>query len=192
MTRELPIIDLEFGVTQLSGNQPLFVELLTSFKDQYQDSSKQIAQLLDEQNWQQGRIYMHTIKGVCANLGLQALNQVSREFEEALKCAAEASVGDMRALSFQYASCLHQTLMEIDALGEQQQVSAASTNQNKGGNPRDVLENMLNNHQFIDSDTLAVLLNELNVDGPLRAAIQDAVDALEYPKALALLAQRKM
>ena len=179
MTGNLPIIDLDFGIEQLSGNKQLFVELLCRFRDQYQGSYAHIMALKAERQDEEARIHAHTVKGVCANLGLLLLNNASRQLEQAFKQGSSAT-----SCLNHYDQALKATLEEIKRL-ETQQIDEHQGNDSA----LETLKTMLDNNQFIAPDTLTELLAELNLNDDTRKKLLKAIDDLEYPEALTLLQQ---
>ena len=85
MNNTTSVIDLAFGVSQLSGNRSLYVSLLQKFAAEYQDLPVRLDHALAENRWHDVRTLVHTIKGVAGNLGCNALHEEARTYENAIR-----------------------------------------------------------------------------------------------------------
>ena len=107
----MPFIDLSFGLSQLNGDPLLQVALLRKFANEYRTLEKRLEQKFQAAQYQELRKDVHTLKGVCSNLGCTQLYQQCQQMETALNEVnqrPEAFNGFLQAL--------RGTLQEIDQL----------------------------------------------------------------------------
>ncbi|TIH12069.1 response regulator [Marinifilum sp. JC120] len=82
-------INVRAGLSKVSGNRKLYKKLLGQFQSKYLDTPQEIrAQNQDGQNEEATRT-AHTVKGVAANLGFDALSKSAGEVERGLKSGAK-------------------------------------------------------------------------------------------------------
>lgn len=175
-----PLIDIEFGMTQLSGNRKVLVELLEEFSGRYASADQQLSSLVGEESMEPARSYVHTIKGVTANLGLKKLNQACQDLEQAIK-QNSALVENLAAFN----SALAETVKSIKDLATQSDIQSPLPTENS---PLTTLRQKLKNNEFIDKEPLDTLLDGIALNDQQRTKLSRAIDDLEYPTALALLA----
>lgn len=175
------IIDLDFGLSQLSGNRALLLKLLQKFADEYRQLPVQLDLAFSETRWDDARVLVHTLKGVAGNLGCKALFDEARAFENHLK--NQTSVPENVARFRQ----VHQlTLSTIDELNDQTVDSLQSSAPT--AQPQALLS-ALKQHEFIPQSQLDEWLNALNTNAAHREAIRDAIDELDYEQAIELIEQ---
>lgn len=83
--QSLPGIDVNEALERLQGNHTLFQDILIQFSDSYENASSQLEELIENQNWQNARALIHTIKGVAGNISANALRDASQQLENAIK-----------------------------------------------------------------------------------------------------------
>ena len=76
--------DTQFAINQFSGNKFLLVQILEKFIKEYQYFDTLITEQLQQEDLQSVKKQLHTLKGVSGNLGMKALHQASKNFEESL------------------------------------------------------------------------------------------------------------
>lgn len=81
----LPDLDLPSLLSRVGGNRPLGMELLRGFCAEYQGAETQIEQLVSRRSYEEGRNFLHGIKGTAANLGLLGVFHSAADYERALK-----------------------------------------------------------------------------------------------------------
>ena len=195
-------IDLEFGLSQLSGNKTLFLRLMQKFADEYQQASDKLQLMVDQQQWQESRLYAHTIKGVASNLGFTRLHLACKETEAELKvnAASPESLPELKA-------AMDQTLALLDELqanpslldnpgaepAAEQQVAHSegkmeniATDSSNVSAPEGFIR-ALEQSEFIAQDQLDSWLDATTSDKALQQTLRDAIDELDYDTALTLL-----
>ena len=180
MNQSPAIIDLEFGLSQLSGNRTLLVTLLQKFAAEYRTTPATLQQAAADSQWDKARLLVHTLKGVAGNLGLNALHHESRDYENHIKDHHSLPPNQQA-----FEQVLNQTIAEIDALDATDSAPVASPD--NSGAARTALLSALEGHEFIPQDQLDSWLSDLQMSEAEQNALQDAIDELDYDAAVALL-----
>jgi CheY-like chemotaxis protein/HPt (histidine-containing phosphotransfer) domain-containing protein/HAMP domain-containing protein len=107
---ELEGIDTAASLERLGGNAELYVTLLESFVEQQGASDKAISEALSTDDHALAERVAHTVKGVAANLGMEALFKVSGELEAAIRAEDKDAIGDCQD---RFALALESTLQTI-------------------------------------------------------------------------------
>jgi CheY-like chemotaxis protein/signal transduction histidine kinase len=89
---DLPGIDTTVALERLGGNADLYISLLQGFVQQQAASDKAISKALSADDHALAEREAHTVKGVAANLGMEALLAVSGELEAAIKAADKSAI----------------------------------------------------------------------------------------------------
>jgi len=79
------VLDLKFGLSQLSGNKTLLLTLLNKFSDEYRSLDDDLQAFMRNEQFDDAYSLIHTLKGVTGNLGLFALHQRSKYIESAVR-----------------------------------------------------------------------------------------------------------
>lgn len=69
---------------RLNDNLGLFNRMIIKFKETYTKSDEEIAMLIIQENYDDARIIVHSIKGVARNLGIFKLALVAEKLEKLL------------------------------------------------------------------------------------------------------------
>jgi len=188
--RPIMLIDYEFGLSQLSGNQALLIKLFSRLHDEYKDANNQLDHLLNEGELDAAKTLIHTLKGVAGNLGCVQLHQTSRDYDDALK-----SGGVPDDIKSSFADALSQTIAELAKVmatdkvppeDSQPEQSLPSSNTALSDNVKRMIS-ALNNNEFVTPDHLAACMSELSLDDREKAALEQAINTLDYQRALAIL-----
>lgn len=174
--REHRLIDLEFALNQLNGNQALLFQLFQRFIQEYQLAGDKITEFKATTKPQQHRDYIHTLKGVTGNLGMSALMNACKEYEITLKGLDSSGQSEQHFLH-----TLTDTINSINSL-----INHSNTEQ-PSNSSKQILIKHLENEDLIAAPLLNKLLLELQLpsqqSGHLRQLIQD----FKYREALALV-----
>lgn len=178
MNNTTPVIDLAFGVSQLSGNRNLYVSLLQKFAAEYQDLPVRLDHALAENRWHDVRTMVHTVKGVAGNLGCNALHEEARVYEDAIRDSHTVP-----ASHHSFIDTLSETLQAIDKLASE------SGNAGSGdmAQARQRFLDALNHHEFISDETLTQWMEALAMPADKQSAIREAIDELDYDIASAMV-----
>jgi two-component system, sensor histidine kinase and response regulator len=82
---DLPGFKLDEGLRRVGENKRLFVNLLKEFYDNYSDAPDKLRSMIDDNNTDELKAFLHQIKGVAGNLSAVDLLAVTRDFESAVK-----------------------------------------------------------------------------------------------------------
>ncbi|WP_018693003.1 Hpt domain-containing protein [Algicola sagamiensis] len=80
-----PIIDVDRGIQLAANSQSLYIQLLTTFVNQYEESATQLRAHFQNQSYQDALQVAHTMKGVASTLGITQLGETAKEMQNALK-----------------------------------------------------------------------------------------------------------
>lgn len=204
-------INLAFGLSQLSGNKTLFLRLLQKFADEYQQASDKLQSMVDNQEWQEARLYTHTIKGVASNLGFTRLHLACKETEAELKAdaAVPASLPELKTAMDETLGVLAElqanpaildnpdTAFSADASPQapyENEVASTASGAESVGAAQDHVATVpegfiraLEQSEFIAQDQLDSWLDQVTADQAFQQTLRDAIDELDYDTALALL-----
>lgn len=183
MQQELPIIDMEFGTTQLSGNRSLFIKLLKKFKDEYAGIRGRITACIEQADQTELKLIVHTIKGVSGNLGLKVLHQASRTFESEI---IEDAQTDAHASEL-FILAVEQSFNEIDALDTEQPDEPQSALKSVQLKSPDTLIKTLERNEYIPPDELSTILASIDAPKQSLEKVQEAINDLDYPSAISVL-----
>lgn len=177
------LLNLEFGLSQLSGNRDLLFKMFDRFSQDYCSISDELSGLITDCNYTEIRHKVHTIKGVSGNLGLNALYHVSKEFED----AAKTYDPDIIRFLEPFCTTLKDTLQEIE--NAKNGVSSDSGNDNNTNTAEGIIElkRLLEQNEFISANKLNELLSKAGLDSGKKDKISQAINDLDYPTALSLL-----
>ncbi|NDW20775.1 Hpt domain-containing protein [Alteromonas hispanica] len=190
MDKSTTLVDIEFGLSQLSGNKKLLFTLLGKFTDEYRTLDTDLQGLVESQQYDDAYSLIHTLKGVTGNLGLFALHNASKPVESAIRNDKE--------LPNDYSSfvvLLNETVSNIDTLTAEStsdnsanaKASNAPVNSAAAERARKQLTSALKASEFISQSTLEEWLSAMGIENEKREAIIDAVDELDYEEALSEL-----
>ncbi|WP_181898408.1 Hpt domain-containing protein [Alteromonas aestuariivivens] len=70
-------VDRGFGLKQLNGDSQLQIRLFKKFHKEYITLEDDLRQCIQSGNYSRAHGYVHTLKGVCANLGCHTLFRLS-------------------------------------------------------------------------------------------------------------------
>ncbi|UAA37527.1 Hpt domain-containing protein [Paraneptunicella aestuarii] len=182
MTDDNSLLNLEFGLSQLSGNRDLLFKMFDRFAQDYSSISDELSGLITNGNYTEIRHKVHTIKGVSGNLGLNALYNVSKVFED----AAKASDPDIIRFLEPFSTTLKDTLQAIE---NAKNGGNSDSGNNNAGNDEGIaeLKRLLEQNEFISANTLSELLAKTRLDSGKKDKISQAINDLDYPTALSLL-----
>ena len=176
--REHRLIDLEFALNQLNGNQALLFQLFQRFVKEYQSANDKITEYKQDAKPQQHRDYVHTLKGVTGNLGMSALMNACKEYEITLKGLDSSSQSEQH-----FFQTLADTIDNINSLinhGSSEKPSNSS---------KQILIKHLENEDLIAAPLLNKLLLELQLSSQQSGHLRQLIQEFKYREALALVKQ---
>ncbi len=81
----LPGVDIQVGLLHTGGKAAFYLLQLEKFQRQQQGFVAALQQALQQQDLSTAQRLVHTLKGVSGTLGMQALQQLAKQFEQSLK-----------------------------------------------------------------------------------------------------------
>ncbi|GAA6185215.1 hypothetical protein NBRC116595_24630 [Aliiglaciecola sp. NS0011-25] len=182
MNKEEQIIDLNFAVSQLSGNQSLLIKLLLKFNDQYQNLGQELVVLKEKNDLKAYKEVIHTVKGVSGNLGLNALHFASKKLETSV-----INQNDFTELEENFVNQLNATVNKINSLANDENASADTGAEQADKSSQSILIEMLENNEFITPDKLNSLLADCAISEMEKQALHNAIGDLDYEEALSVI-----
>lgn len=179
------IINLKFGLSQLSGNHSLLVKLLGKFKAEYEDLPERLTVMRSNQDISGYRAAVHTVKGVSGNLGLNALHEVSKRLEISVLNELDISQ-DFR----EFKSVLEETFQQIQSLSSEPELELedqGQASQNPAQDAKAQLADTLKRNEFLPPERLSALLETCNIPASQRQQTENAISDLDYAEALRLI-----
>lgn len=82
--------DVEGAVRRFMGNEALYTKFLGKFKDD--TSYEDLIANLERENFEEAFKCAHTLKGVCANLGLDPISRIASNLTELLRGKEESEI----------------------------------------------------------------------------------------------------
>ncbi|MBF0620369.1 MAG: response regulator [Magnetococcales bacterium] len=112
-TEDRPGLSIQTGILRLGGNSDLYLQLLKKFHDNNCQTVEQIEKTLNNQNWEEARQRVHSIRGVAGNIGATTLFETGQTLETALKSPDQ---NDPMAQSAPFIHAMNETLESIQSL----------------------------------------------------------------------------
>jgi HPt (histidine-containing phosphotransfer) domain-containing protein len=109
MSTNLPLINYDFALKQLGGNDQLLNKLLGQFVSEYREASQEVINFINSNDLKSTELKVHTVKGISGNLGLQALYDCTCKFDAELKLGKPSE-----ALISKFTDLLSQTCSEVE------------------------------------------------------------------------------
>ncbi len=78
-------INIQSGLMSVGGNKSLYKNLLIQFKQEYTDIFQSLQKLFQDRNTDKMNQIIHTLKGVCGNLGAEESNRICVTIDKKLK-----------------------------------------------------------------------------------------------------------
>ena len=183
MDQSTTVLDIDFGMSQLSGNKKLLFTLLGKFTDEYRSLDADIQAHVAKGDFDEAYSLTHTLKGVTGNLGMFALHNASKPVESAFR--NDKRIADEYPA---FVTVLNETIAAVDTLIQEPAPSvAAPANGAVAEQTRKQLMAALKASEFIAEEKLDEWLDALALPEDKRTAIVDAVDELDYEEAISEL-----
>ncbi len=111
--------NLEGGLATVGGNEALYISLLRKFADRYAYINKDISDCIQKNDIETAIRHAHTVRGIAANLGAEALSSAAEALEKAIALAPSMTAPHLRTLVLRLTSA-------VDAIHENLGYSATS------------------------------------------------------------------
>lgn len=175
LEKDIPCIDINFAMSQLSGNREVLLSLLSRYQEEYRSVAERLSQLLTSEDTENALKLIHTMKGVSSNLGLRAIVESAKQFEDGVKAG-----GDPTVFIALLSSTVANTMQAIDDLANE--TPAADETQQQGS-----LRELLTQNKFVQPNELQTYLNALQAPEEQKSQLEEHILNLDYPSALAML-----
>ncbi|MBF0411835.1 MAG: response regulator [Desulfamplus sp.] len=120
-------INTELGLSRVSGNKKLYLNLLTKFHRDNQDTTIKIQDAIKQQDQELAVRLAHTVKGVGGTIGATDLQTIGAELEATLKSDGYADDTNLAPLIDRFDAALRKTLEVLSSF-----VSATNSGQKEG------------------------------------------------------------
>ncbi len=99
-------IDTEAGLARVVGNEKLYRNILSRFRDSQADIPAQISVVLGDGDTEHAQRLAHTLKGVAGNIGAQRVAESAQVLEQALRAGRTELGEELAAVSSELAAVL--------------------------------------------------------------------------------------
>jgi HPt (histidine-containing phosphotransfer) domain-containing protein len=178
----LNIFDTQFAINQFSGNQSLLAKILEKFIQQYQNFDTLLIEHLQQNDFHAAKQQVHTIKGVSGNLGMKALHNACKEFE--INLAEQTTEHTLE----KFLKVFKQTLSAVQNHSVNTDVEESLDLVPKK-NDKTALISALKRNEFISKSKMQNYSQSLYFSSEKLGELKQAIDDLDYTRAIALLEQ---
>jgi two-component system sensor histidine kinase/response regulator len=182
----LPGIDINTGLIRIGNNMPLYKKLLVKFRNDYSNSFNEIKASLDNGNLEEAERFVHSIKGVAGNIGINKLYKITGDFEAIIR---KRDAKKYKTMLNQYSKELSSTLTSLQALKDEDGIykkAETSNTQSKSSEELvELLESLLANIKTRKPKKCAPALEEISKSiwpGHLDKKIKELIKLLERYK----------
>jgi len=180
MSTNLPILNYDFALNQLGGNEALLSKMLGKFVVEFKNIAAEIVILIKENDITSSKMKVHTIKGISGNIGLQALYNCATRLDVELR-AGESS----QAMLDEFSKLIDDTCREIQQMepkpGTERQLTASSLPIEEC---KSELIKRLKRNEFIDDNTLLNFVAGLAFSESDAKHLIQLIEELQYPQAI--------
>ncbi len=113
---DTPYVDTAAGLNNLGGNERLYLQLLQRFAAQNAAAGSALRQAMRDKDWEQARHTAHTLKGVAANLGADALAGAAANIEQLCAATQTPQSHDLESNLRDFEILLEKTLRSITSM----------------------------------------------------------------------------
>jgi len=172
--------DTQFAINQFSGNKFLLVQILEKFIKEYQYFDTLITEQLQQEDLQSVKKQLHTLKGVSGNLGMKALHQASKNFEESLANPETGYTLENLLQVFKQTLALIQSFSAKNGVEDIPDIAPQKDR-------KALLIAALKQNMFISESEIKSYGQSLYLSTEKLSELKQAIDNLDYSNAIALL-----
>ncbi len=185
MPIDLPILNYAFAVNQLGGNEVLLRKTLGKFVSEFEETSAEVTDLIDNNDLKAAKMKVHTVKGISGNLGLQALFDCTSKFDAELR-SGEYSQETLQ----QFTLLVSQTCLEIKQMenAEDSEYQFREPTLPPEKSKIDLIKR-LKKSEFIDDQKLMSLISGLGLLENDAKNLLQLIEDLQYHQAIELIEQ---
>ena len=115
-TVEPPVLALEQALARLAGHRTLYAQMARLFAQEQGESVARLREALAQDDRIEAARAAHTLKGVAATLGAEALSAVAAQFERALKRRSETE--ELERMSVRLGDALAEAIVALEEAAE--------------------------------------------------------------------------
>jgi HPt (histidine-containing phosphotransfer) domain-containing protein len=186
MSTNFPILNYEFALNQLGGNEALLTKMLGKFFVEFENTSAKIGGFIEANDIKSAKLLVHTVKGIAGNIGLQALYDCATRFDTELRTGMPN-----QAIIDEFEKIVGVTCLEIQQIEQNEaskiQPSSSALSREKC---KSALIERLKRNEFIDDDTLLNYVAGLAISEPDAQHLIHLIEELQYPKAIAEIEEK--
>jgi HPt (histidine-containing phosphotransfer) domain-containing protein len=185
MSTSLPILNYDFAIKQLGGNEVLLRKMLGKFLTEFENASAELSELITSNDLKSAKLRVHTVKGISGNLGLQALYQCSTDFDAELRVSECSPI-----LLAKFTSLMLQTCAEIRHMQHSENSKPLATQADLSPEEsKPELIKRLEKNEFIGEHKLINLISNLGISEAHAKNLIELIEQLEYQQAIKLIKQ---
>jgi HPt (histidine-containing phosphotransfer) domain-containing protein len=156
------------------------VQILEKFVQQYQHFDTLLAEHLQQDDLNAVKQQVHTVKGVSGNLGMKALHQACKELEENLDDKVTEHTIE------EFLQVFKQTLVLVKNYSKVEDLQTSPETGSIQGEKAELIA-ALKRSEFISENKMQSYAKALNLSSEKLNELEQAIDDLDYAKAIALL-----
>lgn len=180
------LIDVNFALSQLSGNSDLLSKLLVKFSVEFIAVPTKIKNALASNDLKEAKLQVHTTKGLSGNLGLMALYECSKTLDQQMRDNEidEAQIQTFTSIMEDTCEFIKTVNLSRNAPQEFNQEEISNSNDEKL-----IFLDRLKHNEFIDDDTLFTYIDALSLNEEQKSTLKGLVEDLQYAKAIDMINQ---
>lgn len=191
MSNTQNLVDIEFALSQLSGNSDLLSRMLIKFSDEFNSVPNKVIQALKLNDLQEAKLQVHTTKGLSGNLGLMALYDCSKKLDLQVRAgkvddALLQSFADIMENTCEYIKNIDIEAKEPQSFSSSDEPIADNFENNTG---KHTFLERLKHNEFIDDESLFTYINALSLSEEQKQTLKGLVEELQYTKAIDMIKQ---
>nr|WP_297347772.1 Hpt domain-containing protein [uncultured Glaciecola sp.] len=186
MSTNFPILNYEFALNQLGGNEALLSKMLGKFFSEFENVSVEIVGFIEVSDIKSANMLVHTVKGISGNLGLQALHDCSTRFDTELRTGMPSQV-----IIDEFGKTVAATCLEIKQMeqNEAPKIRPISPSLSMEKCKSELIERLQKN-EFIDDETLWNCVVGLDFSESDAKHLVRLIEELQYPQAIAKIKEK--
>jgi HPt (histidine-containing phosphotransfer) domain-containing protein len=191
MSNTQNLVDIEFALSQLSGNSDLLSRMLIKFSDEFNSVPNKVIQALKLNDLQEAKLQVHTTKGLSGNLGLMALYDCSKKLDLQVRAgkvddALLQSFADIMENTCEYIKNIDIEAKEPQSFSSSDEPIVDNFENNTG---KHTFLERLKHNEFIDDESLFTYINALSLSEEQKQTLKGLVEELQYTKAIDMIKQ---
>jgi two-component system, sensor histidine kinase and response regulator len=177
-------IDIHKVMNRLLNNETLFIKLLTMFVQTYSDHLTIITEMIGSEKLAEAEKLVHTLKGLCGNIGATEVHQQLEAIDSILKKSIRPSTESIKALKDSYNSLITTIKSFLDHLETITKECTDGDNQDCASVYLETIYEHIESDMGIVFDTFEMLKSLPNhgIDPEILNALQSAIETFDIQK----------